>query len=359
MTYERAHIGRMRGYIPGIQPRTDAIKLNTNENPFPPSPMVKARLADIPVRTLQRYPDPLAEEFRLAAAHRHGLLPDQVVATNGGDELLRLVLTTFVDPGRPVGVAAPSYGMYSVLAAIHQAPVSAVPLTEAWQLPDEAASRWNAGGAQLAIVTNPHAPSGTLAPIEAIERLATSFRGVLLVDEAYVDFVDPALAHDATRLIARHPNLLLLRTLSKGYSLAGLRLGYGLGNAALVAPILNKTKDSYNVDGIAQILGAAALEDSAYAKASWEYVREQRLLLTQALAELGFHADPSEANFVLASVPADPRWRDARDLQSKLDGRRIYVRWFDEARLRNRLRISIGTAEENWALVRAIEEIQR
>jgi histidinol-phosphate aminotransferase len=359
MTYERTHIGKTRGYIPGIQPRTDAIKLNTNENPFPPSPRVMARLADISARMLQRYPDPLAEEFRRAAARRHGLQPDQIVATNGGDELLRLALTTFVDLGRAVGVATPSYGMYSVLAAIHQAPVSAVPLTEVWQLPDEAANRWNADRAQLAIVTNPHAPSGMLAPIDAIERLAVSFRGVLLVDEAYVDFVDPALAHDATRLIARHPNLLLLRTLSKGYSLAGLRLGYGLGNAALVAPILNKTKDSYNVDGIAQLLGTVALEDSAHAEASWEYVREQRRLLTQALAELGFLIDRSEANFVMASVPASPRWRDARDLQSKLESRRIFVRWFDEAGLRDRLRISIGTTEENRALVSAIEEIQR
>jgi histidinol-phosphate aminotransferase len=358
MMYERAHIGRIKGYVPGTQPRADAIKLNTNENPLPPSPRVIARLADIPARALQRYPDPLAKRFRVMAAQCHGLLPDQVVATNGGDELLRLALTTFVDPGRPVGVAAPSYGLYSVLAAIHLAPVSAIPLTEAWQLPDDTANRWNADGAQLAIVTNPHAPSGTLAPIQSIERLATLFRGVLLIDEAYVDFVDPALAHDTTSLIARHPNILLLRTLSKGYSLAGLRLGYGLGNSALVAPILDKTKDAYNVDGIAQILGAAALEDTAYAKASWKYVREERLLLTQALAGLGFHVDPSEANFLLASVPGSPGWRDARDLQSKLERRRIYVRWFDEDCLRNRLRISIGTSEENRALVSAIAELR-
>jgi histidinol-phosphate aminotransferase len=357
--YERAHIGRIRGYVPGTQPRIDTIKLNTNENPFPPSPRVMVLLADIPARTLQRYPDPLAEEFRCAAARRHGLLPNQVVATNGGDELLRLVLTTFVDPGRVVGVAAPSYGVYSVLAAIHQAPVSAVPLSEAWQLPDESASRWNADRAQLAIVTNPHAPSGTLTPIEAIERLAESFRGVLLVDEAYVDFVDPALGHDTTRLIARHPNLLLLRTLSKGYSLAGLRLGYGLGNAELVAPILNKTKDSYNIDGIAQLLGAAALEDSAHAKTSWQYVREERLLLTRALSKLGFEVGPSEANFVLALVPEAPGWRNARDLHAKLEERRIYVRWFDENRLRDQLRISIGTSEENQAFVSAIEELSR
>ncbi|MGA0565318.1 histidinol-phosphate transaminase [Ancylobacter sp. VNQ12] len=358
MTYERPHIAHMAGYIPGTQPGTDAVKLNTNENPFPPSPRVMAGLADIAGRALQRYPDPLAGEFRRVAARRHGLTPEQVIATNGGDELLRLVLTTFVDPGRPVGVVAPSYGVYSVLADVHQAPLSTVSLTDAWHLPDEAADLWNADGAQLVILTNPHAPSGKLAPIEAIERLASALTGVLLIDEAYVDFVDPALAHDATKLIERHPNLLLLRSLSKGYSLAGLRVGYGLGDAALVAPMLAKTKDSYNVDAIAQTLGSAALDDIAHATASWDFVREQRRLLAQRLITLDFDVGASEANFLLASVPADPGWRDAKDLHAKLESRGIYVRWFDEDRLRDRLRISIGTQEENWTLVRAIEELR-
>jgi histidinol-phosphate aminotransferase len=217
---ERAHIRVMAGYVPGFQPDGAAVKLNTNENPFPPSPRVMARLADVLPVTLQRYPDPSATAFRLVAARAHGLAPDQVVATNGGDELLRLALTTFADSGRPIGVLAPSYGLYSVLAALHQAPLSEVTLPQRWSFPETTARQWNADGVQLAFLTNPHAPSGTLFPLDAIETLAQSFRGVLVIDEAYVDFVDPALGYDATKLVDRYPNVLLLRTLSKGYSLA-------------------------------------------------------------------------------------------------------------------------------------------
>lgn len=358
MTYERTHIERMRGYQPGAQPDQLAIKLNTNENPLPPSPHVLNCLAGIAGKTLQRYPDPLANEFRASVARHHGLGAEQVIATNGGDELLRLALTTFVEPGRPIGVAVPSYGLYSVLAAIHQSPISGVALTDAWRLPADATDRWNSEGAQLAILTNPHAPSGTLEPIDAIERVAAKFRGVILIDEAYVDFISSELMHDATKLIKEYSNILILRSFSKGYSLAGLRLGYGIGNIRLISPMIQKTKDSYNVDAIAQKLGAAALDDAEYARKSWQYVREQRMLLTSSLSKLGFDVIPSEANFLLTLVPRNAGWHDARDLHAKLEKRQIYVRWFDEDRLRNRLRISIGTSAENQTLVSALEQLR-
>ncbi len=355
--YERAHFNSMKGYVPGTQPGGDAVKLNTNENPLAPSPKVMRALSDLPGRFLQRYPDPLANDFRRVAAKLHGLEPEQVVATNGGDELLRLAITTFVDPGRPIGIATPSYGLYSILAGIHQAPLSTVALTEAWEFPEETAIRWNEDGAQLALITNPHAPSGALAPLSTLERLAATFRGALLVDEAYVDFVDPKLEYDATTLLGRYRNVLLLRTLSKGYALAGLRLGYGLGDAALIAPILGKTKDSYNVDALAQRLGATALDDIEYSKASWAYVRDKRARLAEALIELGFDVEPSQTNFVLASPHRRTRPQAARDLHIKLEARGIYVRWFDEDRLRDRLRISVGTSEENTALVKVLREL--
>jgi len=355
--YERTHIRRIEGYEPGLQPDGDAIKLNTNENPFPPSPRVMARLAHVLPIMLQRYPDPLAMAFRLVAARVHGLVPDQILATNGGDELLRLALATFVDPDRPVGIVSPGYGLYSVLAAFHRAPLSEVPLTETWQLPERTASRWNTDGAQLAFLTNPHAPSGALFPMMAIERLAASFQGVLVIDEAYVDFVDPAMGYDTTKLIARYPNLLLLRTLSKGYSLAGLRLGYGLGDESLIRPILSKTKDSYNVDAIAQLLGASALDDQAHARVCWEVVRRERDMLSRDLQDLGFDVAPSQTNFLLVSVPAHGKRDEARELYGKLVERKIYVRWFDTARLRNKLRITIGTPEENATLVRVLRQI--
>jgi histidinol-phosphate aminotransferase len=355
--YEREHIRQIAGYVPGMQPDGSAIKLNTNENPFPPSQRVMARLADVQPFMLQRYPDPGAAVFRSTAAHTHGVTPDQVVATNGGDELLRLALATFSDPGRPVGIVSPGYGLYSVLADLHQAPIADVPLTETWQLPEMTASHWNEAGAQLAFLTNPHAPSGALFPIAVVERLATSFRGVLVIDEAYVDFVDPFLGYDATTLIARCPNVLLLRTLSKGYSLAGLRLGYGLGSEQLIRPILGKTKDSYNVDAIAQLLAVAALEDQPHAQASWEMVRRERQTLSRHLQDLGFVVAPSQTNFLLASAPACGPRIDAHELYARLMDRRIFVRWFDADRLRDKLRITIGTSEENAALVSLIEQI--
>jgi histidinol-phosphate aminotransferase len=355
--YEREHIHQIEGYLPGLQPDDSAVKLNTNENPYPPSPTVMARLAEVLPRTLQRYPDPSAKAFRVVAARVHDLQPDQIVATNGGDELLRLALTTFADPGRPVGIVSPGYGLYSVLAALHPAPLCEVPLTETWQLPEATASCWNGAGAQLAFLTNPHAPSGTLFPIDSIERLAASFQGVLVLDEAYADFVDPAAEYDATRLVAQYPNVLLLRTLSKGYSLAGLRLGYGLGDVRLIQPILAKAKDSYNVDAIAQMLGAAALEDRAHARASWEAVRKERERLCRDLQRLGLAVARSQTNFLLVSFPSRSDGCVAGDVYVRLIERNIYVRWFDADRLRDKLRLTIGTPEENSALVAALSEI--
>lgn len=355
---ERTHLQSMKGYVPGAQPGAGAIKLNTNENPFPPSPKVMAALAGITGRSLQRYPDPLAGAFREAAAALHQVNSENVIATNGGDELLRLSVTTFVDPGRAIGIVSPSYGVYAVLAEIHQARLSVAPLTERWALPTDTARRWNDDGAQMAILTNPHAPSGALTAPDALERLAADFKGVLLVDEAYADFVDPHLRFDGPALATRLPNMLLLRTLSKGYALAGLRLAYGVGSRRLVEPMLAKTKDSYNVDAVAQALGTVALQDRAYAQTTWEQIRQERIVLTEGLEALGFSVELSQANFVLAAIPKTGP-RSARFLKDRLEARGIYVRWFDESRLRDKLRITVGTHDENGRLLAQIADLLR
>ncbi len=355
--FERAHIREIEGYVPGIQPSASAIKLNTNENPYPPSPRVMAALREISPAMLQRYPDPLAKAFRTVAARIHRLSADEVIATNAGDELLRLALNTFVDPGRSVGIVTPSYGLYSVLAALHQAPLSEVALTEAWQLPEGTAERWNEDGAQIAILTNPHAPTGTLVPFKMIERLAAAFQGVLVIDEAYVDFIDPALDHDATTLVRQYPNVLLLRTMSKAYSLAGLRLGYGLGDPALIEPMLAKTKDSYNVDAIAQLIGAAALEDGDYARSTWQEVRLERTRVANELAQSGFSPFASQTNFILVPLAQPYAKCSAAVAYRKLIERNIYVRWFDAPRLRDKLRITIGTRQENEIFLSALRDV--
>lgn len=357
MRRERLHLQRMSGYVPGTQAGPDTIKLNTNENPFPPSPRVIEALAHIAERSLQRYPDPLATGFREAVAELHQISPEEVIATNGGDELLRLAMTTFLDPDRPLGVVSPSYGVYAVLASIHQSRLSISPLDEHWALPSDTAQRWNAEGAQLAILTNPHAPSGYLTAPDRLERLAADFDGVLLIDEAYADFIVPALKFDSAAIATRFPNVLVLRTLSKGYGLAGLRLGYGIGSWALVAPLLTKTKDSYNVDSIAQVLGTVALQDQEYAQKTWDEVRNERLKLAEGLSALGFSVLPSQANFLLTAVPTSKPVDTARVLARSLEVSGIYVRWFDEDRLRDKLRITVGTREENIALLSKMAEL--
>lgn len=359
MAYERESLRHLHGYTPGKQPAATqrVIKLNTNENPYPPCPAVMAALAAVPAEALRRYPPPFADEFRAVAARTHGLLPEQVMAVNGGDELLRLAISTFVEPGQPVGVFDPSYSLYPVLAALHGSPVENLPLNDDWSLPSGAAARLNEKGVPLTFVVNPHAPSGRLTPVSELAELASALRGVLLVDEAYVDFVDPELGHDAVELVKRFDNVLLLRTLSKGYSLAGLRFGYALGSAGLIEPMLTKTRDSYNVDAVAQRLAVAALEQRAEAEATWRAVRAERGRVAEALRALGFEVAPSQSNFVLATVP--PQLGQASALDKALEARGVLVRYFDLPRLRDKLRITIGTKEENDALLDALADALR
>ena len=387
-SHERPGLRDTPGYVPGKQP-AGGVKLNTNENPYPPPPTVAEALARFPIERLRRYPPADAAPFREAAARVHRVDPSEIIATNGGDELLRLAVATYADPGEPVAIAPPTYSLYKVLIRLHGARPVEVPLTGEWRIPDRFAESLNRSGARLAFLPNPHAPSGRLYGREEITAVADRFEGVLLVDEAYVDFVDPAHGYDLVPAIRDLPNLLILRTLSKGYSLAGLRFGYGLGPAPLLEPMLTKTKDSYNVDALAQALAAAAIESRAWAADNWARVRAERERLRAGLERIGLPSLPSETNFVLAAVPpgaaapaggagdgrgpggAPARGADADEgrtgevmdgsranaLYRALESRGVHVRWFDEPRLQNQLRISVGTPEENDRLLAALAEL--
>ena len=367
-SFERPGLRDISGYVPGEQP-AGGVKLNTNENPYPPPPAVAEALTRFPVERLRRYPPAAGEPFRTAAARLHGVSPSEIVATNGGDELLRLALATYADPGEAVAIAPPTYSLYKVLIALHGARLVEVPLTEDWRIPQGFAASLNRSGARLAFLVNPHAPSGRLYGREEITAVAAGFEGVLLVDEAYVDFVDPAHGYDLVPALRTHPNLLILRTLSKGYSLAGLRFGYGIGSAPLLEPMLTKTKDSYNVDALAAEIARAALKSREWAADNWAKVRAERERLRAGLARLGLPALPSETNFVLASVPPDApagRQDDGADggagtaanaLYRALKDRDIHVRWFPEPRLADRLRISVGTREENDRLLATLADL--
>lgn len=355
MTLERRNIARMHGYTPGEQPDADTtIKLNTNENPYPPSPAVAAALAAVDYTALRRYPPPLATGFRAAAARLHGVDPANIIPTNGGDELLRLAITTFVDSGSCIATTLPSYSLYSVLADVQACPLIEIPLLDDWSMPPDFLARALAANAKMIILVNPHAPTGKLLSTQTLAQLATQFPGVLLVDEAYVDFIDPALEYDSVALIREHENILLLRTLSKGYSLAGLRFGYGIGAASLIHPMLYKTRDSYNTDLIAQRLATAALESVEYARGTWQQVREQRQRMRAELDNLGLATTASQSNFLLTTIPEEV---GAAALYEALKARHILVRYFDQDRLRNRLRITVGTAAENDTLLAALRSL--
>lgn len=355
MGYERESIHRMSGYVPGKQPAsTETIKLNTNENPYPPAPEVMRALLEVPAEALRRYPEPLADAFRNLAAEAHGVTRDHVMAVNGGDELLRLAVTTFVDPGTPVGVLEPSYSLYPVLAEIHGCPLTRVPAGEEFGVPDDFAARMNETGVALAMLVNPHAPSGHLMNAEQVVAIARAMKGVLLVDEAYVDFVDPELKHDLVPLLDELDNLLLLRTLSKGYSLAGLRFGYALGTPSLIAPMLEKTRDSYNVDVVSQRMAAAALTARAYSRETWAAVRQERTRVQAALIALGLRVRESQSNFVLAYVPAGV---DAGSVQTQLEAAGVLIRHFKQPRLEDALRITIGTQSQNDRLLAGLRSV--
>jgi histidinol-phosphate aminotransferase len=345
VTYFRDEVERSAGYTPGFQPRqTDAVKLNANENPYPPSPAVLQALAGLTAEHLRRYPEARGDSFREAAAAIHGVEPDNIVCGKGGDDLLSIALRAFCDESRPVAYPAPTYALYRVLADLEGCPAREVPFAAGFHLPAELA----ATGAALTIVCNPNAPSGTWVPVEELAELAGRLTGVLLVDEAYVDFAP----RDAGSLAKEFDNVLILRSLSKGYSLAGLRFGYGLAPKKLIAGLM-KVKDSYNVDAIALTLATAALQDQTYFRRNVEKVKRQRQALAEQLRALDFEVPDSHTNF----VQARPRTAAAAALHRQLAERNIYVRHYDSPDLRDKLRISIGTQEQNDRLVAALREI--
>jgi len=355
LNFERKNVQAMQGYVSGEQPdQADVIKLNTNENPYPASPRVAQALASIQVESLRRYPPPTASALRTALAQLHGTNTDNVIVTNGGDELLRLLLATFVAPEECIATAAPSYSLYETLAAAHGCSMKHFPLQEDWHLSPTLADDLNNAGVKLCFIVNPHAPSGVLSSVEQLTTLAAKFKGVLVLDEAYVDFVDPALKHDCIPLIQKFENVIILRTFSKGYSLAGLRMAYGIGAKSLIDPMQYKTKDSYNTDLIAQTLALAAIQDQAYAANTWLKVRTERELMRAELQELGLDSPPSQSNFLLVRIPAP---LDAESIYQSLKQAGILVRYFKLPRLQDRLRITIGTAEENRRLLKALKPL--
>ncbi len=338
----RPEIDALEGYTPGEQPKLPhLIKLNTNENPYPPSPRVAAALAEFPVQQLRRYPDPLATELRSAIAELHGVIPEQVIAGNGSDDILTMVTRAFTDPWHAIVTPDPTYSLYPVLARMQCAPVRRIPLTpETFELPPDLESFLE--GANLLILARPNAPTGNAFPLEQIERICRNFPGVVLIDEAYADFADD----NALELARSRNNVLVSRTFSKSYALAGLRLGYAVGDARLIEGLF-KLKDSYNLDALTQALGLAAFRDREYLASTVARVRATREQLAAAYRELGFQVVPSQTNFLFVRPPD----RDGRGYFQRLREQAVIVRYFPAAPTRDYVRVTIGTPEETERLL--------
>ena len=345
MAYFRENIEKAKGYEPGFQPeQTDVLKLNTNENPYPPSPKVMKVLAKINAEQLRRYPDPNGNAFRQAAAEVNGVPADCIMCCNGGDELLTIAFRAFCDEDRPVAYPVPTYSLYPVLANLQNCKAIEVPFDGEFNLPPKLVGT----GAALTIVCNPNAPSGTFTSVDEMASLADELTGVLLIDEAYVDFAEDNCAV----LVKDFDNVVILRSMSKGYSLAGMRFGYAIAQPGLIAGLM-KVKDSYNVNAVAIAVATAAIKDQKYFKENVEKVKRDRGILTAQLRALKFKVATSHANFVLA----ESKNCKASEIYDKLVQRNIYVRYFDLPGLSNKLRITVGTSEQNDKLVLALKEI--
>jgi len=343
----RDNVKKMAGYVPGEQPPpgSKVVKLNTNENPYPPSPEVMKVLHGFEGEWLRRYPDPMALVAREAAAKVFGVPADWVMAANGSDEMLALLARAFLERGRKIAYPMPTYSLYITLAEMQDASAVEVGYDEDYNLPVEGLI---AAQADLTFVCSPNNPSSTVAPVGDLDRLAAGLKGVLVVDEAYTDFADG----NALGLVSKYENVMILRTLSKAYSLAGLRVGFGVAQPGLLEGLI-KIKDSYNVDAVALRLAAAAMKDQAWMKANAGRIKDSRAKLAAELRKMGFTLWPSQANFILARPPKC----DARYLYLELRDRGVLVRYWDRPRLDDKIRITVGTEEENAVLLDALKQL--
>ena len=347
MRHVRPEVGSLEGYVPGEQPPPDSrlIKLNTNENPYPPSPRVAEAVGGELAR-LRLYPPPLADDLRSAAAEAYDFPMEGILAGNGSDELLTIIIRACVSPGERIAYPAPSYSLYSVLARLQGAESEEVPFREDFSLPAELFGT----RARVVFVANPNSPSGSFVRAAELRKLAESIEGVTVIDEAYADFAD----ENALSLARELGNVVVLRSLSKSFSLAGVRVGLAFGTAELIAQLM-KVKDSYNLDRLAIAAGKAALEDIPWMLANRERVLRTRGELVRGLEKLGFRVLPSEANFVFATVPSPP----AKEVHAALRSRGILVRHFDAPPLADGLRITVGTDEEIRKLLDELADILR
>jgi histidinol-phosphate aminotransferase len=342
-------LDKLTPYTPGEQPRDmQYIKLNTNESPFPPSPAVVQAAAEEAGR-LQLYSDPTCRDLLQAASDVLGVPPECIVMTNGSDEVLNFAFMAFADEEHPLVFPAITYGFYPVFAELNRIPYEEIPLAEDFSV--DYRDYLNLGGKTI-VIANPNAPTGLCMPLCEIEEICrTNQGGVVIIDEAYVDFG----AESAVSLIDKYDNLLVTQTFSKSRSLAGARLGFGIGQAALISDLhtVRYSTNPYNVNRMTMAAGCAALADNGYYMQNCRTIMENRTFTTAALRDIGFEVLDSKANFVFAKSDRI----DGEELYKALKARGILVRHFDKPLIRDYNRITIGTREQMEILVAAIADI--
>jgi len=345
-TFVRPAVAAMSPYVPGEQPQgAGYVKLNTNENPYPPSPRVLDAIHAAVGSDLRLYPDPVAGALRHRAAAVYGVDADAILVGNGSDELLSLLVRAIVAKGARVAYPVPTYSLYDTLVGIEEGVVVNEPYPADFSLPMGLAAL----DARLTFICNPNSPSGVAVSLDEIRSLAAAAKGVVVVDEAYVDFA----ASSALSLVREFENVVVLRTFSKSFSLAGIRVGLAIGPKPLIEDI-GRIKDSYNVDRLSLVAAEAALDDYDWMRVNVEKIKRTRGVLTAALRERGFAVLDSSANFVLARRPG----LDQGETYRQLKARRVLVRHFATPSLADALRITVGTDEEVLALLDALDEIE-
>jgi histidinol-phosphate aminotransferase len=339
--FVRPDIAALAGYVPGEQPQGgEWIKLNTNENPYPPSPAVARAIAAAAVgRTLAKYPDPLATAFRKRAAEVLGVDPDWIICGNGSDDLLTILVRTFVAAGESLRMPYPSYILYRTLAGIQAAACEEFHYAPDWSLADGfAAARTAAGGdLRLAIIANPNSPSGTVLPPERVRELAGRIPCALVVDEAYGDFADT----NCLGLVRENERVIVTRSFSKSYALAGLRFGFAVAQPQVIEQLL-KVKDSYNCDALSIAAATAAIDDQAWLADNRGKIVATRRRLTDEMRRLGYDALESQANFVWCTHPERPH----KPVYEALKAAGILIRYMNYPGWGDGLRITVGTDAE-------------
>ena len=358
MSLFRPDVDRLHAYIPGEQPQERGwVKLNTNENPYPPSPRVVEAIQEAATGRLNVYPEPVAAPFREAAAKVLGVEPDWILPANGSDENLTIIIRSFADAGDLISFPYPSYVLYKTLAEIQGARFQHIPLQPDWS--------WNPDGleqvrseSRIVFVPNPNSPSGTNWSAEEIGRLQPD-RGVLILDEAYGDFREPSLQTVPSEAV-ESGRVIMTRTFSKSYSLAGLRFGFAVAHPDLIRGML-KVKDSYNCDAISIAAATAAINDQEWMQSNVEKIRQTRQRLFDELSSMGFKAEPSQANFVWATHPE----MSHQAIYETLKERKILIRFMqfpllednESWQVTNGLRITVGTDEECDRLLEELRSI--